>query len=110
MHVNHVNLCRYTRVCTYISYLAIRMHFQVLEKSVVLFPYSPWALTLRMIFPKIPLNLPPNLKSYALNPQILFYTPILAPTHRLHSSSCLGLPYKILNINLKKELLWSLYG
>ena len=30
-------------------------------------------------------------------------------THRLHSSSCLGLPYKILNRNHKKELLRSLW-
>ena len=30
-------------------------------------------------------------------------------THRLLSSSCLGLPYRILNINLKKELLRSLW-
>ena len=31
-------------------------------------------------------------------------------THRLHSSSFLGLPYnRILNINHKKELQWSLY-
>ena len=33
----------------------------------------------------------------------------LRPTHRLHSSSFLGLPYRILNINHKKELLWSLW-
>ena len=30
-------------------------------------------------------------------------------THRLHSSSFLGLPYRIRNINHKKELLWSLW-
>ena len=30
-------------------------------------------------------------------------------THRLQSSSFLGLPYRILNINHKKELLWSLW-
>ena len=29
-------------------------------------------------------------------------------THRLHSSSFLGLPYWILNMNQEKELLWSL--
>ena len=29
--------------------------------------------------------------------------------YRLHSSSSLGLPYRILNMNPKKELLWSLY-
>ena len=29
-------------------------------------------------------------------------------THRLHSSSFSGLPYRILNRNPKKELLWSL--
>ena len=29
-------------------------------------------------------------------------------THSLHSSSFLGLPYRILDINHKKELLWSL--
>ena len=33
---------------------------------------------------------------------------ILNPTHRLHSSSFLGLPYRILNMSPKKELLWSL--
>ena len=30
-------------------------------------------------------------------------------THRLHSSSFLGLPYRILNTNHKNELLWSLW-
>ena len=30
-------------------------------------------------------------------------------THRLQSSSFLGLPYRVLNINHKKELLWSLW-
>ena len=30
-------------------------------------------------------------------------------THRLHNSSSLGLPYRILNTNHKKELLWSLW-
>ena len=30
-------------------------------------------------------------------------------THRLHSSSFLGIPYRIPNINPKKELLWSLW-
>ena len=30
-------------------------------------------------------------------------------THRLYSSSFLGLRYRILNINHKKELLWSLW-
>ena len=30
-------------------------------------------------------------------------------THRLQSSSFLGLPYRILNMNPKKELLWSLW-
>ena len=34
--------------------------------------------------------------------------PVLAATHRLHSSSFLGLPYRILYMNHKKELLWSL--
>ena len=29
-------------------------------------------------------------------------------THRLHSSSFLGLPYRILNMSHKKGLLWSL--
>ena len=29
-------------------------------------------------------------------------------TQRLHSGSFLGLPYRILYMNLKKELLWSL--
>ena len=29
-------------------------------------------------------------------------------TQRFHSSSFLGLPYRILNMNPKKELLWSL--
>ena len=44
----------------------------------------------------------------SLNPQpgasvILFFT------HRLQTSSFLGLPYMILNISHKKELLWSLW-
>ena len=30
-------------------------------------------------------------------------------THRLHSSSFGGLPYRILNIHDKRELLWSLW-
>ena len=30
-------------------------------------------------------------------------------THRLHSNSFLGLPYRIPNMNHKKELLWSLW-
>ena len=30
-------------------------------------------------------------------------------THRLHNSSFLGLPYRILNMNHKKELLWSIW-
>ena len=30
-------------------------------------------------------------------------------THRLHTSSSLGLPYRILNMNPKMELLWSLW-
>ena len=30
-------------------------------------------------------------------------------THGLHSSSFLGLPYRIRNMNHKKELLWSLW-
>ena len=30
-------------------------------------------------------------------------------TQRLHSSSFLGVPYRILNMNPKKELLWSLW-
>ena len=30
-----------------------------------------------------------------------------ASTHRPHSSSCLGLPYRILHMNPKRELLWS---
>ena len=29
-------------------------------------------------------------------------------TQRLHSSSFLGLPYRVLNMNPQKELLWSL--
>ena len=33
----------------------------------------------------------------------------LATTHRRQSSSVLGLPYKILNMNPKKELLWGLW-
>ena len=33
----------------------------------------------------------------------------LLGTHRLHSSSFLGLPYRILNANHKKEPLWSLW-
>ena len=31
----------------------------------------------------------------------------LVITHRLHSSSFWGLPYRILTMNPKKELLWS---
>ena len=40
------------------------------------------------------------------------FTPHLAleTTHRLLSSSFLGLPYRILNISHKKELLRSLWG
>ena len=34
----------------------------------------------------------------------------VVPTHRLHGSSFLGLPCRILNMNPKKELLWSLHG
>ena len=34
----------------------------------------------------------------------------LGYTHRLHSSSFLGLPYRILNIQHKKEVLWSPMG
>ena len=34
---------------------------------------------------------------------------VLKTTHRLQSSSFLGLPYGIRNINHKKELLWSLW-
>ena len=33
----------------------------------------------------------------------------LGPTHRLHCSSLLGLPYRILNRNHKKEQQWSLW-
>ena len=33
----------------------------------------------------------------------------LITTHRPQSSSFLGLPYRILNMNPKKELLWSLW-
>ena len=33
----------------------------------------------------------------------------LSLTHRLLSSSFLGLPYRTLNMNPKKELLWSLW-
>ena len=33
----------------------------------------------------------------------------MASTHRLQSSSFLGLPYRILTMNLKQELLWSLW-
>ena len=32
----------------------------------------------------------------------------LSHTHRLHSSSLLGLPYRVLNMNPQIELLWSL--
>ena len=35
--------------------------------------------------------------------------PSFSPTHRPQSSSFLGLPYRILNMNLKKELLWGLW-
>ena len=34
---------------------------------------------------------------------------LLGTTLTLHSSSFLGLPYRILNINHKKQLLWSLW-
>ena len=33
----------------------------------------------------------------------------LPATHRPHSGSFLGLPYRILNMNPKKELLWGLW-
>ena len=33
----------------------------------------------------------------------------LEATHRLHSSSFLGLPYRLLNMSPEKELLWSLW-
>ena len=37
------------------------------------------------------------------------YRNIVSPyTQRLHSSSCWGFPYSILNLNPNKELLWSL--
>ena len=36
-------------------------------------------------------------------------TACLKPTHRLHSSSFLGLPYSILHANHEKELLWRLW-
>ena len=38
----------------------------------------------------------------------LLAIPNMRPTLGLHSSSCLGLPYRIHNMNHKKELLWSL--
>ena len=34
---------------------------------------------------------------------------LVPTTHRLHSSSFLGLPYRILNMNIKQELQWSLW-
>ena len=34
---------------------------------------------------------------------------ILQYTHRPQSSSFLGLPYRVLNMNPKKELLWGLW-
>ena len=34
---------------------------------------------------------------------------LIATTHRLHSSSFLGLPYRVRNTNHKRELLWSLW-
>ena len=36
-------------------------------------------------------------------------TSCIVVTHRLHSSSFLGLPYRIRNMDPKKELLWSLW-
>ena len=39
---------------------------------------------------------------------IMVSSPILG-THRPHSSSFLGLPYRILHMNPKKELLWGLW-
>ena len=39
--------------------------------------------------------------------QVSFLDTVL--THRLHGSSSLGLPYRILNISHKKEILWSLW-
>ena len=38
-----------------------------------------------------------------------FILVIYPHSHRLQSSSFLGLPYSILNMNHKKELLWSLW-
>ena len=34
---------------------------------------------------------------------------LISLTHRPHSSSFLGLPYRVLNMNPKKELLWGLW-
>ena len=40
----------------------------------------------------------------------VFFLFLVQFTQRLHSSSFLGLPYKILNINHENEPLWSLWG
>ena len=60
----------------------------------------------------LPKNQPPfrktllsTRKGKALKPEALEPE----PTHSLHSSSFLGLPYRILNTNHRKELLWSLW-
>ena len=38
------------------------------------------------------------------------HTPTYLPTHGPHSSYFWGLPYRILNMNPQKELLWGLWG
>ena len=45
----------------------------------------------------------------ALQPSLGFEVATKATTHRPQSSSFLGLPYRILNMNPKKELLWGLW-
>ena len=47
--------------------------------------------------------------SAGANPENILLSVKTLYTHRLHGSFFLGLPYRILNMNHKKELLWSLY-
>ena len=47
-------------------------------------------------------------KAHILNSRPCSRDPLI-PTHRPQSSSFVGLPYRILNMNPKKELLWGLW-
>ena len=58
----------------------------------------PWGRTLCALR-SVNTQDPPSREDYALNPKLRI-------THRLHSSSFLGLPYRILHMNHNKELLW----